>query len=991
MQARADFQYLFLYFPGILFLSYVLGLLAGVTGAVASTALAFMYVLRAGTLTAREIADYGLPLSLFLFTGTVIAVAGDQYRIRKEQLRDELRESSRRADVEGLVARVTDVLTSGADRQHVSDAVCKACAETLGGASAIVLTKPSTRGLSLEGFYAVGDRDRAESRRTTERLLLREALTFSDRMLEQSELVQVGAGGANTRGRDDAAVAKALASEGLRTAIFAPLRNGEDAVGYLAVMSTDPRRWDADDVWVVKSVAERVAAAVGRSRRIEQRIRRERNVRLLAEAMIEFFKKQTPMELFQHVAQSCADSLGEWCGISLLDSESPALQLAVLHHPDPDSARAIASAYALAPLSRDDPFIKKVLESPGAVLLTASESAGEELVGRTSFLGAALHGAEPRPALAARIGVGGEGMGVLTIAGRAGRQWEDEDLTLAAGIADRAGAALANLRVIERERQARRDAEREAQLMEAIGRTVAIASGSPDANTVFQEFAGSLRLLLPFERVSVTLPAPDRDWLTVPYFSGASSTTPPDLPEGPRTGTARGRVLDTGESFLRADTSMHQEFEEDRIFVAAGILSYLVVPMRVGRDPIGTLCFGHRAPGFYTEAHVRIVQRVADHLAVTISRSLLFEQMQRRAGELSETLQRALLPVDLPSPPFLTLGALYQSADPDAKIGGDWYDAFMLPDGRLMVSIGDITGRGLPAATTMGQIRHTVRAYGVQRLAPGGTMDAVNAFVTQSPERWYLSMWLGILDPHTGELVYSAAGHPPPLVIDERGAAYMDAKGPLLGLAAETQYPEQRRELAPGTRLVLYTDGLTEASRDVVESERRLAAEVTATAGVAPHRAVHTLVERMLGGEDPQDDVALLIVDMLPASAPLRLSLPAMPENLWRIRRAIAAFARRQELSARVGDAMVVAAGEAVLNVVEHAYRGAPGRMVVRAERRGSTVVINVRDFGAWQLPVERGRGRGTRIMQGFADSVTSTTGPTGTSIELRWEVGEPS
>jgi hypothetical protein len=65
--------------------------------------------------------------------------------------------------------------------------------------------------------------------------------------------------------------------------------------------------------------------------------------------------------------------------------------------------------------------------------------------------------------------------------------------------------------------------------------------------------------------------------------------------------------------------------------------------------------------------------------------------------------------------------------------------------------------------------------------------------------------------------------------------------------------------------------------------------------------------------------------------------------------------------------------------------------MVVRAERRGSTVVINVRDFGAWQLPVERGRGRGTRIMQGFADSVTSTTGPTGTSIELRWEVGEPS
>jgi anti-sigma regulatory factor (Ser/Thr protein kinase) len=413
----------------------------------------------------------------------------------------------------------------------------------------------------------------------------------------------------------------------------------------------------------------------------------------------------------------------------------------------------------------------------------------------------------------------------------------------------------------------------------------------------------------------------------------------------------------------------------------------MIVPMHVGDETIGTLSFGHQNPDIYTEAHMNVVQTVADHLAVTISRSLLYEQMQRRAGELSEMLQRALLPVDLPNPPFVTLGALYQSADPAARIGGDWYDAFMLPDGRVLISIGDITGRGLPAATTMAQVRHIVRAYALERRAPGETMTAVNEFVMHAPDRWHLSVWLGILDPYTGELVYSSAGHPPPLVVHAHGASYLDNQGPLVGFASRIRYRETRHALAPGTRLLLYTDGLTEASRDVVDSERRLAVEASATLGDAPHRAVHALVAKMLQGTDPQDDIALMVVDIQPTNVPLRLSLPALPENLWRVRRAISAFARRHELPPDVTDAMVVAVGEAALNAVEHAYRGSQGRVVIRAERKDNTVTVNVRDFGRWQQQVERGRGRGTRIMRGFATNVSSTTGPTGTSVELVWDL----
>jgi anti-sigma regulatory factor (Ser/Thr protein kinase) len=265
-------------------------------------------------------------------------------------------------------------------------------------------------------------------------------------------------------------------------------------------------------------------------------------------------------------------------------------------------------------------------------------------------------------------------------------------------------------------------------------------------------------------------------------------------------------------------------------------------------------------------------------------------------------------------------------------------------------------------------------------------MSAVNEFVMLMTNPWHLSVWIGILDPYEGVLRYCSAGHPPPLVVEDGQVSGLERRGPLLGVAAHVRYAEQTRVLGPGARLVLYTDGLTEATRNIVEGEQRLSDAVLAVGSLPAHRAVRVVADRILGEDEPRDDAALMIINTQSAQMPLSLSLPAVPDSLWRARRAVAAFGRRSGLPAAVVDAMVVAVGEATLNVVEHAYRGKRDRMVVRAELEdGDAVVIRVRDFGRWRPPVDRGRGRGTRIMQGFADTITTTTGPTGTTVELRW------
>ena len=231
-----------------------------------------------------------------------------------------------------------------------------------------------------------------------------------------------------------------------------------------------------------------------------------------------------------------------------------------------------------------------------------------------------------------------------------------------------------------------------------------------------------------------------------------------------------------------------------------------------------------------------------------------------RDHAVSLAFQNAALPRVLPAMPGLTFDAIYEAAGEDALVGGDWYDAFGLPDGRVVISVGDVGGSGLEAAVTMGAVRQTIRGAAQVFAEPAAALDAADrALRSEQPDR-IVTAFLGILDPKSLALSYASAGHPPPLLRLAGGSIVELAAIDLpIGLRNERSSGTNHFvTLSEGALLVLYTDGLTEATRNLLEGEQRLRdalARDDIFRSVRPAAAIRRAV-----AAESNDDVAILTV-----------------------------------------------------------------------------------------------------------------------------------
>jgi sigma-B regulation protein RsbU (phosphoserine phosphatase) len=225
-----------------------------------------------------------------------------------------------------------------------------------------------------------------------------------------------------------------------------------------------------------------------------------------------------------------------------------------------------------------------------------------------------------------------------------------------------------------------------------------------------------------------------------------------------------------------------------------------------------------------------------------------------------QMFQRAMLPAELPRVDGVDLSAVYLAMAERIDIGGDWYDAFLLPDGRLALAVGDVTGHDLRAATVMGQVRNAVRAYATEDPTPGVVLARVNALLSRLPDLDLVTMLFGVYDPATHELTWSNAGHPPPLL--RRGhtvTTLTEDGGLLLGVLPDGDpYPVHRQPFAPGDTVLWFTDGIVDhRSTDPVVALRQLSAVVArATGGVVD--LLGAVSADMLEGGPREDDVCLL-------------------------------------------------------------------------------------------------------------------------------------
>src|SRR3954451_11555422 len=276
---------------------------------------------------------------------------------------------------------------------------------------------------------------------------------------------------------------------------------------------------------------------------------------------------------------------------------------------------------------------------------------------------------------------------------------------------------------------------------------------------------------------------------------------PPD-PDAP---TGAPAVIRSGHSELypTIDAALLEaaalDEEQIRLVRELQMHSVMVVPL-VARDrTLGAITFVWAESGRrYSTRELELAEELGRRAGLALDHARLFA----REHAAAETLQRALLPAQLPELAGFELVVRYVPSDSRDHAGGDWYDAFALADGRFGIVIGDVGGRGMDAAATMGQIRNSLRAYALQGMGPGEVIDALHALVDASEGAiTFATVVYVVLDPHSGEGVVSSAGHLPPLLVGE-SARYVDApRCPPLGFTGASQCTLGRFTLEPGETL----------------------------------------------------------------------------------------------------------------------------------------------------------------------------------------------
>jgi PAS domain S-box-containing protein len=380
------------------------------------------------------------------------------------------------------------------------------------------------------------------------------------------------------------------------------------------------------------------------------------------------------------------------------------------------------------------------------------------------------------------------------------------------------------------------------------------------------------------------------------------------------------------------------------------------------------------------QEHKRLIERERE------AESELYEREHRIAA----TLQRSMLPGRLPERPDITVAARYVSAVGQADVGGDWYDIFSLPDGRLGIVIGDVAGHGVGAAAAMGQLRVALRAYAMEMLSPAVSLQRLNRLLHEFQPGSMATMAYAHLNPDTGSVRMAKAGHPPPLLVSANGGTrFVEGDpAPPIGATPAAEYDETSFQLDPGQALLFYTDGLIERRNESLDDGLERLKRTVAEAPQDLEQVCDHCVRALVGEGGPSDDIALLAIRMVEqAGRPLRLQLPARSAQLPAMRRLLGRWLRQNGLSANEVSEVTLAVTEACANAVQHAYDGADGVLEMEASLGDGELTLTVRDFGSWKPEAgsdDDESGRGLQLMHALMDSVNVAATGDGTEIRMR-------
>ena len=418
-----------------------------------------------------------------------------------------------------------------------------------------------------------------------------------------------------------------------------------------------------------------------------------------------------------------------------------------------------------------------------------------------------------------------------------------------------------------------------------------------------------------------------------------------------------------------------------------GLVSAMVVPLRARARTLGALTLVAAESGRrFTSDDLEVAEDLARRAALAVENAMLYAREHRAAV----TLQRSLLPRDLPRIPGLQLAARYMPAGVGTDVGGDWYDTIELADGRLNLIVGDVAGRGIRAASVMGQLRNALRAYVLDGCSPQEAVGRLNRLARTFESSEMATLVHVSFDLRKRQAECVRAGHPPPLIRRPNGeVGELAIEGSLPIGVSQGPCPTTTIQIEPGSLILMYTDGLVERRRDGIKPGLEKLKRALRTAPAEPEPCLD-FVLHTLTPNGAEDDVALLLMCVeKTADQPLELTMPAEPSALAPIRRAMEAWLADQRIDLRDGWQIVAACNEACANASEHAYAPTQaGSIEIEARKQGPRIVVTVHDHGQWRRPRGHDRGRGLTLMNYFMDRVDVERSQEGTTVRMERTVG---
>ncbi|MEW5977001.1 MAG: SpoIIE family protein phosphatase [Acidobacteriota bacterium] len=333
--------------------------------------------------------------------------------------------------------------------------------------------------------------------------------------------------------------------------------------------------------------------------------------------------------------------------------------------------------------------------------------------------------------------------------------------------------------------------------------------------------------------------------------------------------TVRDRVVREKTSLLITDALSEESFRSMQSIVQQGVRSFMAVPLQTDERVIG-LIYVDSLHSFrrFSEDDLNLLTVMANVAAIRIERErlALAEQARRRlAHELEQAaeIQRQILPAQAPEVPGLDLAGFNASC---RTVGGDYYDFLTYRDGQVSLMVGDVCGKGMPAALIMMGLQARVQVLTESPACPAELAERLNRILSAtSLGGRFISFFFANVNPQTGEMVYCNAGHNPPFLLRSDGEVeLLAAGGPVLGILPDAGYERQRCQLRTGEAVVLFSDGVTEAVNPAGEEfgEDRLLQIVKQSRTCSARETLEKVsraVDEWIGGQPAADDITLVV------------------------------------------------------------------------------------------------------------------------------------